>query len=333
MKELTIKCVDTFTTRSFGGNPAGVISDADGLSIETMQKVASEMILNIIEISFVTTATGKGAACQVHYFTPKKQVGCSGHVTIATCYSLVEDGKIPLEDGLTKVYFETLIGDIPLEIHFHKEQSHDAASNSDGSGVTLGVGGTIGTLEKIMMHQNSHDFRPSSVPVDEIAAVLGIDQSEVIKTGLPVVIATNELDWLIVPVKHRDTILNMSPDLIKLGMLNREHGIQTNHIFTLDTFDPGCISYARHFGPVMGLWEDPATAMAAGGLGTYLLKNGVTTTGSMIMEQGRDADSLANIRVDVDHKDGEINSVHVGGLASTSIMQKIRIEHEEIMTV
>ena len=125
----------------------------------------------------------------------------------------------------------------------------------------------------------------------------------------------------------------MNPDLIKLAMLNRKHGINTNHIFTLDTFDPGCVTYARHFGPVIGLWEDPASAMASGGLGSYLLNYGVTNSDSMVLEQGKEVDNLAKIRVEVERKDGEIKSISVGGLASTSIAQKIRIEGDEIVTV
>jgi trans-2,3-dihydro-3-hydroxyanthranilate isomerase len=334
MKELTIKCVDTFTTRSFAGNPAGVISDADGLSHETMQKIASEMLLNIIEIAFVTSAKSGNAACRVHYFTPKTELGCSGHVTIATCYSLIEDGKIPLEGGMTRVQFETGVGNVPIEIHFRKGRLTDGIDSGIDTGMPINAGGdSCGILEKIMMHQNSQSFRPSTIPVEDIAAVLGIDPSEITRTGLPTVVATYDMDWLIIPVKHKETVLQMNPDLIKLGMLNRKHGISTNHVFTLDTFDPRCVTYARHFGPVMGLWEDPASAMASGGLGAYLLTYGVTDAASMMLEQGKEAGSLAKIRVEVERKDGKVALVRVGGLASTSITQKIRIESEEIVTV
>ena len=195
MKELTIKCVDAFTTRSFSGNPAGVISDADGLSTETMQKIASEMFLNIIEIAFVTSTKNKDAVCRVNYFTPKKELGCSGHVTIAVCYSLVEDGKIQLSEGMTRVQFDTRVGNIPIEIHFRKGRLTSGINDDIETGKTIDVSeDSCGTLEKIMMQQNSHSFRPSTVPVDDIAAVLGIDSFEIARTGLPVVVATYDLD-------------------------------------------------------------------------------------------------------------------------------------------
>ncbi len=311
MKELTIKCVDAFTNRSFSGNPAGIIAGADGLSAEIMQDIASNMYLNIIECGFVMQSTSKEAACRIRFFTPKREMGCSGHVTIAACYSMIEDWSIPLSDGVTNVVFETGMGNVQIDIH--------ASSGCDGD---TGIKG----LEKIMMHQPVQRYRESDIPIDEIAEVLGIDSSEIRMTGLPVVIASADVDWLIIPVEHRETMVNLHPDLIKLGMFNKKYDTFTNHIFTLNTFGEDCISYARHFGPAMGLWEDPATAMSSGGLGEYLMRYGVTKSGSMLMEQGSDPDCLARIFVEITEGNNGENTVKIGGTAATSIVRKLRIE-------
>jgi PhzF family phenazine biosynthesis protein len=147
------------------------------------------------------------------------------------------------------------------------------------------------------------------------------------------VIASADVDWLIIPIEHKDTIVNLHPDLIKLGMFNRKYNTFTNHIFSLDTFGDESISYARHFGPVMGLWEDPATAMSSGGLGEYLIKYGVSKSGSMMMEQGSDPDRLARIFVEMseDEKGGRV--VKIGGTAATSIVRKLRIDGKEAVIV
>lgn len=311
MKELTIKCVDAFTNRSFSGNPAGIIAGADGLSTEIMQDIASNMYLNIIECGFLMQSTSKDAACRIRFFTPKREMACSGHVTIAACYSMIEDWSIPLSDGVTGMVFETGMGNVQVDIH--------ASSGSDGN---TGIKG----LEKIMMHQPVLRYRESDIPVDEIADALGIDSSEIRMTGLPVVIASADVDWLIIPVEHRETMVNLHPDLIKLGMFNKKYDTFTNHIFTLDTFSKECISYARHFGPAMGLWEDPATAMSSGGLGEYLMRYGITKSGSMVMEQGSDPDCLARIIVEITEGKNGANTVKIGGTAATSIVRKLRIE-------
>lgn len=334
MKELTIKCVDAFTTKSFAGNPAGVIAGADGLSPEMMQLVASQMVMNIIEYGFVGAPHAEGASFAVRYFTPKTELGCSGHVTIAICFSLIEDGMISLSDGLTKVVFETRSGLVPIDIHFHKGLASGAGRKENTHNVTLSADSTTsGRLEKIMMHQPVQQFRESEVPVEDLARVLGIEQSEISGSNLPVLVVKADIDWLIIPVKRKDTILEMHPDLIRLAALNKEHGIQTNHIFTTDTFDSACIAYARHFGPAMGLWEDPATAMAAGGLGTYLVRHGMVSSGSMMMEQGNDSSSLARLHVEIDEKGGQVSAVRVGGLAATSLKKMMRIESGEVILV
>jgi len=318
MKELTIKCVDAFTNRSFSGNPAGIIMDADGLSAEVMQFIASQMYLNIIECGFVMKAANGGTASRIRYFTPRREMGCSGHVTIAACYSMIEDGDIPLPEGMASIVYETGMGNVQVDIH----------ADPDWDGGT-GVKG----LKKIMMHQPDQRYREADIPVEEIADVLGIDRSEITMTGLPVVIASADVDWLIIPVEHRDTIAGLHPDLIKLGMFNKKYDTYTNHIFTLDTFSEECISYARHFGPAMGLWEDPATAMSSGGLGEYLLKYGVTRSGSMVMEQGGDPERLARIFVEVTRGENGANKVKIGGTATTSIIRKLRIEGNTVEIV
>ncbi len=331
MRELIIKGVDSFTTNPFSGNPAGVITEADGLTEQNMQEIASDMKLNIIEMAYVTLPRIDEAAFRVRFFTPSKELDMSGHVTIATAFALIEEGRIPLEDGYTKIILETKIGNTPVEIYFH----------SSGSGTTEIAEDTMirlhgdndGVLEKIMMHQPIYTFSPSRVPVEEIAEVLGIESNEITKTGLPVVIGSKDLDWLIIPIQSKETILNMHPDLIKLGILNKKYGILTNHIFSLDTFDSDCITYSRHFGPAMGLWEDPASANASGGLGNYLITYGVTSSTSMVMQQGKEVDSLARILVEIGREGDETTSVRVGGLAVTSIVRKIDIDTGEIITV
>jgi PhzF family phenazine biosynthesis protein len=309
--EFEIKCVDAFTNRSFSGNPAGIIMGADSLSTEVMRDIAGKMYLNIIECGFVMRPTHGGAACRVRYFTPRREMGCSGHVTIAACHSMIEDGSIPLSEGLNEVTFETGMGDVKVDIHTGRQ--------AEG-------GDCIEGLQKIMMHQPEQTYREADIPPGEIAEVLGIDAGEITGTGLPVVRASADVDWLIIPVEHKETVAGLHPDLIKLGMFNRKYDTFTNHIFTLDTYGEESITYARHFGPAMGLWEDPATAMSSGGLGEYLLKYGVTRSGSMVMEQGSDPGCLARIFVEITDGGAGSASVKIGGTATTSIVRRLRVD-------
>lgn len=325
MWELTIKHVDAFTTEPFCGNPAGVIEEADGLTADIMQRIASEM--SLAETAFILQPTSRGAVYRIRFFTPSEELDLSGHATIASCFALIENGKVPLHDGKTTVYFETNIGNVPVDIYFKEGLPGGEPGRNHADGMILEFdGGEGGMLERIMMHQPIQCYRPSTLPIKEIAGILGIDESEIIGTGLPVEIISTGLDQTMVPVRHKETILDMNPDLIKLALMNKRFGIHTNHIFTLDTFHTDCVAYSRHFGPAVGLWEDPAAGTASAALGTYLVRHGGVTSGSMIMEQGKTVESLARIFVEVDQTESDVNSARVGGLAVTSLTRRIDIE-------
>jgi predicted PhzF superfamily epimerase YddE/YHI9 len=320
MSRLKIRQVDAFTTTPFSGNPAGVITDADGIASRDMLMIAGEM--SLAETSFVTMPSRPDAMFRIRFFTPTEEVDLSGHVTIASCFALIEEGRIEPGRGVTTIPFETRVGIIPVDIHF-SEGARDGAPG----GIRMELpGGTGGTLHKIMMQQAITGTRKATVPTGEIAAILGVDAGEITGTGLPVEIVSTGLDQLLVPLKHKEKILNLHPDLIKLGLMNKKYGIHTNHIFSLDTYSEECISYARHFAPALGMWEDPATGTAAAGLGVYLFRHGISASETMVMEQGKEMPGLARILVEVQDADNGRGLVRIGGLAVTSIFRTLNIE-------
>ncbi|MBN2185468.1 MAG: PhzF family phenazine biosynthesis protein [Candidatus Krumholzibacteriota bacterium] len=324
MKDITIKRIDVFTTNPFGGNPAGVIIDMERSRIGQIQAIAAEMRMNLIELAYITRADSIEADFQIRFYTPDKELEFSGHVALAACYALIEEGMILLNEGLTTAVFESKIGIVPLDIFFSRD-SREAEDGSEGIFIDKGSNAN-GTLKKIMMQQPLYTFRDSSVQAKEIAAVLGIDPLDITSTGLPLVTASNEIDWLIIPVKSKETVYGMHPDLIKLGILNKKHDVWSNHIFTLDTYDPGCITYSRNFSPCMGLWEDPASANGSAGLGAYLKHFGITASDSIVMEQGNEIDSLARMQVEFTMDGGAVRNVRVGGLAVNSIERPLELQ-------
>jgi predicted PhzF superfamily epimerase YddE/YHI9 len=330
MQKFVVRQVDVFTTKPFGGNPAGVITEADSLLSETMLKIAGEM--NLAETTFVMLPSSDEALFRIRYFTPSEEVDLSGHATIASCFTLLEDGRIPLNDGVTKVFFETRAGNIQIDIHFRKTSAAEAAAGDPRGGAVLNIkGNAAGILEKIMMYQPVKAHRPSTVPAQDVAKILGIDVSEIQRTGLPLEIISTGLEQLMVPVLHRETIRDMNPDLIKLGLMNKRAGIHTNHVFSLEPFSADCVAYLRHFAPVLAVWEDPASGTAAAGLATYLYRHGVVTSTEMIVEQGREEDNLARIIVENPDLEEFTGVVRVGGLAVTSTTRTIGVEEGEVI--
>lgn len=76
--------LNSFAKTNEGGNPAGVVLDADSLSEKQMGKIAA--ILGFSETAFVMQS---GIAdFRVRFFTPKEEVDLCGHATIAAFYTM-----------------------------------------------------------------------------------------------------------------------------------------------------------------------------------------------------------------------------------------------------
>ncbi len=84
MKKYSVYQVDSFTKQRFKGNPAGVVLDADGLTVAKMQSIARE--LNNSEIAFMFSPTTADHDVWICFFTPTIEVPLCGHATIAAHY-------------------------------------------------------------------------------------------------------------------------------------------------------------------------------------------------------------------------------------------------------
>ncbi len=329
---ITAYQVDAFTKEPFSGNPAMVVTEADELSDDIMQMVANEIYLS--ETTFITKTGSKDSSFRFRFFTHSEEIDMSGHAVIAACYTLINEGRILLDDGITKVFVETNIGSVPVNIYFRKSEPSDktADRNDPLAGIAI-TGSDTGILEKILLNQEIRRYRPSDIPVSQIVDILGIDEREIANTGLPLEVVSTGIETLLLPVASKETILNMNPDLIRLNQLNKQFGIQSNHLFSLDTFSEDCITYSRDFIPSLGMWEDPASGTSSAALGSYLIRHGITSSGSMIMEQGNEKGNLARILVEKGSSDNAATSIWIGGLAALSIKRNIVIEESAVTIV
>jgi PhzF family phenazine biosynthesis protein len=103
--------VDVFTEEPLRGNPVAVVHDADDLSDEQMQRLASWT--NLSETTFVLTPTEAGADYRVRIFTPVLELPFAGHPTLGTCHAWREAGGRPQRAG--KVVQQCAAGLIDLQ--------------------------------------------------------------------------------------------------------------------------------------------------------------------------------------------------------------------------
>jgi PhzF family phenazine biosynthesis protein len=79
-----------FTADPSGGNPAGVVLDASGMSAEEMQAVAADV--GYSESAFVTP--DGDSEYTVRYYSPRAEVAFCGHATIAAAVALGRTGDL-----------------------------------------------------------------------------------------------------------------------------------------------------------------------------------------------------------------------------------------------
>jgi trans-2,3-dihydro-3-hydroxyanthranilate isomerase len=326
MREIDIFQVDAFTGVVFGGNPAGVVPDATGLSADIMQKIAREMALS--ETAFIVDTRGKVPAADgglptadgrvpadfdVRFFTPVAEVDLCGHATIGSFWLLAELGIIRAKEGETRVVQKTRAGLLPVDI----------------------VAGSGGAPSKVMMTQNPPVvvMEPAYSEVVELEGILGAPKGCIagfkdLKSAAPQVISTGLPD-LIVPVTSREALLSMRPNMAALVDFCNARKIISVHCFSLETLDPAATVHCRDFSPAVGVPEESATGTASGATGCYLVLNRLVKVEEpvtrIVCEQGNILKRPSIIHVEVESKAGRVTSVRVGGSAVTAIKGKIRI--------
>ncbi len=244
MKKYTVYQVDAFTKKLFGGNPAGVVAQADGLTERDMLHIARE--LNNSETAFVFSSNDPNYQVHVRFFTPTMEVPICGHATIAAHYvRACEQGL-----GNATVIQKTGAGLLPVEII--REQDDYAIM------MTQGVVSFQEPLPQSMQH--------------EIITALGLTDTDLDKR-CPLQIVSTGHGKIMVGIKHNETLNRLQPDLTQLKKLSGEVGCNGYFVFTLEKTDDEGFAHGRMFAPAIGINEDPVTGNANGPLGAYLVKH------------------------------------------------------------
>src|SRR5688572_6164056 len=103
--------VNAFTRQLTGGNPAGVVLDADGLSDEQMRRIADSLPAH--DTAFVFQPTEAGHDVLLRFLTPRREAPFIGHATLAAHYVLAKRGgsdkrKLRQQCGIGTVQIELI---------------------------------------------------------------------------------------------------------------------------------------------------------------------------------------------------------------------------------
>lgn len=278
---IKVYTLNAFAKTKEGGNPAGVVLDADSLSDEVMQKIAQK--IGFSETAFVQKSNK--ADFKVRFFTPNGEVDLCGHATIATFYLMAK--KNLLKSGTYTQ--ETKAGILNLEVQ------------DDNT---------------IFMNQNPPQFF-DEIDKKEIAESLNISE-EIISNDLSVQIVSTGLRDIFIPIKSLKYLHNINPNFKEVSKISKKYDVIGYHLFTLET-KFGSTAHCRNLAPLYDIPEESATGTSSGALSCYLFKYGKISkqhTNHLVFEQGYSMKKPSEIFVNLKLQDDKIVEVKVGGIAS-----------------
>lgn len=289
--DLPFHTLDVFTDRAFGGNPLGVFPDTSHLPTDLMQTIAREM--NLSETVFLGPPETPGCSARVRIFTPRVEVPFAGHPTVGTAIFLAGVGPEQPRDGEITVVLEENVGPVPVVVRFE------------------GGTPTFARFTTAMLPEH----RPSPHSRMELAAMIGLDPTEIFPDGLEAEMVSCGLPYHVIPVDSAEAVRRAALDLALWRQLLATSWAHHVYLVGMDAEGEGVDLHVRMFAPGSGVFEDPATGSAAAALGGYLSKVDGSREASLswVVEQGLEIDRPSLLYVEADRSGGETSAVRVGG--------------------
>jgi PhzF family phenazine biosynthesis protein len=104
--------LDVFPARPGGGNPLGVVLDADHWSDARMQRFAAWT--DLVETTFVLPPSVPEASYRLRIFTPQREIPFAGHPTIGSAHAVLDCGIATPRDGM--LVQECASGLLPIRV-------------------------------------------------------------------------------------------------------------------------------------------------------------------------------------------------------------------------
>lgn len=287
---IEIYLVDAFTNTVNEGNRAGVVFDADGLTIDEMQHIAA--FANVSETAFVLKSDDKNSYdVYVKYFTPTSEVPICGHATIATHFLRAK--KFNLDEG--RILAKTGIGILPVDI------VHEGGDT------------------KVIMTQGKPEIGPvlTEQQKDLLLQSLHLTDEDLVK-NLPIQISSTGHSKVMIPLRNKNIVNKISPELEILKQLSKEIDSDGFYVFSIENDSSAYKTHGRMFAPAIGIAEDPVTGNANGPAGLYLAHHGLlkfheSYTYKAIQGEAMGKPGVVEVRLKKDH--GVVSLVQVAGTA------------------
>jgi len=241
-QQVQIHQVDAFTDKKFGGNPAGVVLDAEQLDESWMRKITRE--LNLSETSFILPS--KRADFRMRYFTPTgHEISFCGHSTVGALFVIAHEKRYHVDHpGTYDFNVETLSGILKMQAIVDRDEKIRVTYEPP--------------LPKLRQPKITHEMvaKAAGIHLELIDQTIPITYDAASKT---LFIAMQSLDGLKQMQCNFKSLTGFSKDLDLIALC----------FLTKETFDPKNQIHMRCFAPLVGINEDPFTGSVLGGLTVY----------------------------------------------------------------
>lgn len=290
--DIVVYCVNSFTYNAEGGNPAGVVLNADNLNEQQMQYIATQV--GYSETAFVQA--DQYCDFNVRFFTPNNEVDFCGHATLAVFHLLFQQQIIEAREYTQ----QTKVGKLTVKV----------ASN-----------GLVSMNQALPQYLGEIDN-------NEVADLLNIPKEIFASTNLPCEIISTGLADVIIPIPA-GVLNSIIPDNKKISQFSEMYNVVGIHLFELKSAltpaTKNITASCRNFAPLFGILEESATGSACGALACYLDKHNVIETNNYIFEQGFKMGSPSILTAEVFKEGNNIKQVKVSGF--TYEFKQIKIEY------
>lgn len=252
LQDINAILVNAFTMDGKGGNPAGVVLNAEDLSYSEKLKIAQAV--GYSETAFVSK--DDEVDFEVSFFTVTDEVDFCGHATLAT--------------------FSTLFNKKLIVAGKYKQRTKAGvlAVNVEENGL-------------VVMEQACPSYL-QTFEYDDIAHLIGLPIDILSSTQLPIEVISTGLHDVIVPVPS-GYLDKLELDNEKLSVFCKKYNLIGMHAFELNDSESEFTASCRNFAPLFGIPEESATGSSTGALACYLVKHVFKDKESFdfVFEQGR----------------------------------------------
>jgi len=275
--------LDVFPARSGGGNPLGVVLDAESWSAARMQDFAAWT--GLVETTFVLPPTTADASYRLRIFTPTREIAFAGHPTIGSAHAVL-DGDIAAAKSGTLIQ-ECGAGLLPIRI--------------EGEGAVRNLF-VQAPAARVLARDPKYDALLQSAIGGRR---LGSLQPVFVEGGRR---------WWIAELADESELREWKPDHAAIGALAR-----ATDSLGLCAFARGGDGYdivVRAFPAGVGIVEDPASGAANGLIGAWIAQaepSGPLARGYRV-SQGREIGHDAAILIRIENEE-----VWVGGRTDTIV--------------